>query len=127
MPIIRRRAAERGFAMVETLVPLGIAGTVVTVGLTAISTGAITVGKTQALNKAQSTAAGQLEYVKGLAFVSGAATYATGVTIPSGLALSTTVSAVAGADSNVQKITVTVTHGAQTVATVEDLKVNRPL
>lgn len=127
MSIIRRRGAERGFAMVETLLMLGIAGTVVTVGLTALGTGAITVGKTQALNKAQSTAAAQLEYVKGLAFVSGAATCATGITIAGGLSLSTMVSAVPGADSNVQKVTVTVTRGAQAVATVEDLKVHRPL
>src|SRR5690242_18432306 len=112
MRLLRRKAAgQRGFAMVETLLALVVAATAMTVGFSAISTGAITVVKTQSLNQAQSVASAQVEYVKSLAFVNGASTYATGVTVPSGLTLSTTVTTLAGADTNAQQVTVTVTRG----------------
>jgi type II secretory pathway pseudopilin PulG len=119
-----RTCGQRGLGLVETLMAVAILGTAVVAFVTALSAGSIAVGENDTETVAQGLAQSQLEYTKSYAFDSGATTYPA-VAVPEGYGISVGVSSVPGTDSDIQKITVTVTHESETVLEVEDYKVNR--
>jgi prepilin-type N-terminal cleavage/methylation domain-containing protein len=121
--IKRITSSQKGFGLVETLVAVAILGTAIVTFIVALSTGAISVGENDQETVAQRLAQSQIEYTKNLAY-SSTGIYAT-ITAPTGYSLTVTSTSVAGTDTNIQKITVTVLHNSNSVLVVSDYKVNR--
>jgi type II secretory pathway pseudopilin PulG len=115
---------QMGLGLVETLVAVAILGTSVAAFISGLSAGSIAVREQDRIASTQGMAQTQLEYTKSYAFVPGAVTYPA-VAAPPGYSISIGVSAVPGADANMQKITVTVSREGATTVTVEGYKVNR--
>jgi Tfp pilus assembly protein PilV len=124
--LIQDRADEQGFSLVDAMISVFILGVVVVAFVSALSTGATATGEADQQGIAQGIAMSQLEYVKSLAYVAGSGSYAS-ISVPSGWGVTAVRSAISEASGNtdVQKITVTVTRGGATILTVEDFKVNR--
>jgi len=115
---------QRGIGLVETLVAVAILGTAVVAFIVSLSTGSLTVSEQDKETVAQSLAQTQVEYTKNYAYNPAAATYPT-VAAPAGYAITVGVGPVAGTDSNMQKITVTILRDGSAIFLVSDYKVNR--
>jgi type II secretory pathway pseudopilin PulG len=117
-------AGQRGLGLVETLVAVAILGTTVVAFATSLSAGSIAVRDQDEITVTQGLAQTQLEYTKSYTYNPGATTYPL-VAAPTGYTIAVGVSAVPGADTNIQKITVTVSRDGQAVETVQGYKDNR--
>lgn len=116
---------QKGFSLVEVVVGLAIIGFIGLGFSGAFGTGSRVLSQTDELETAKNLAETQMEYVKSLAYDSGGS-YAAGP-IPSqypNYSASVSSAPVAARDANIQKITVTISHGGQEVLTLEDYKVN---
>ncbi|MCX8126000.1 MAG: hypothetical protein N3E40_02490 [Dehalococcoidia bacterium] len=122
----RHGKGELGLGLVDTLVSVFVLGVIAVAFTMALSTGTTGTAETERQGIAWTIAMSQLEYVKGLAYVPGSGSYPS-ISVPPGRTVTAVRSAIAEAYGNpdIQKITVTVTHGGATVLTVEDYKVNR--
>ena len=125
----RAATGEEGLGLVEVLVAVAILGMTVVALLAALSTGSIGVTTTNKEVTAANLARSQLEYTRSRPY--GEDPMAT-VTPPAGYTISVEAASipeatsVPGADpATIQKITVTVARDGETLATVEDYKVNR--
>jgi hypothetical protein len=117
------KRSQQGIGLVETLVAVAILGTAIVTFITALSTGAISVGENGQETTAQRLAQSQLEYTQNLAFdLTGAYPV---IAAPAGYSLALTAGSVTGTDVNLQKITVTVLHDGANVFTVSGYKVKR--
>jgi type II secretory pathway pseudopilin PulG len=115
--------SQEGISLVETLVAVAILGTAVVVFTSSLSTGVISTSVHGQEVIAQRLAQNQVESIKNQVF-SAAGTYNT-VTVPAGYTISLAKSAVSGANTNIQKITVTVLRNGVSAFTVAAYKVNR--
>jgi Tfp pilus assembly protein PilV len=115
---------QKGLGLVEALVAVAILGTAMVAFIGALSAGSIATSAQSEEVVAQGLAQSQLEYTKNYAYNPAASTYPT-VTAPEGYAVSVTVSSVPGTDTDIQKVTVTVSRNSETLLTVADYKVNR--
>jgi Tfp pilus assembly protein PilV len=115
--------SQRGIGLVETLIAVAILGTANVAFVTALSAGAISTGEHGQEVIAQRLAQNQIESIKNQVF-NIAGTY-TPITAPSGYAIIIVKDAVPGADTDIQKITVTILRDGAGVFTVSDYKVNR--
>ncbi len=119
-----RAQGQRGLGLVETLVAVAILGTSVVAFVVALSAGSIAVGQQDEEVVAQSLAQTQLEYTKSYTYYPGAGTYPT-VDTQADYAISVNVTSVPDTDTDIQKITVTISRGSESIFVVEDYKVNR--
>lgn len=108
----------------ETLVAVAILGTSVVAFVISLSTGSLAVNELDQETAAQGLAQTQMEYTKDYAFIPGAASYPV-LEAPDTYDVSVGVQAVPGADTNIQKITVTVEKDSVSICTISDYKVNR--
>lgn len=115
---------ERGLGLVESLVAVAISGVAVVALVLALSSGTIAVREAEHEVVAQSLAQTQLEYVKSYPYNGAATTYPT-VGTPEGYAISVEVAPIPGTDTNLQKITTTISRNGEDILIVEDYKVNR--
>jgi type II secretory pathway pseudopilin PulG len=115
---------EGGFGLVESLAAVAILGVAVVALILSLSTGSITVREGDQEVVVQSLVQTQLEYVKGYPYDPAATTYPT-VDTPEGYSVSVEVSAIPATDTDIQRITVTISRGEEAILTVEDYKVNR--
>jgi hypothetical protein len=115
---------QSGLGLVETLVAVAILGTCVVAFAGGLSTGSLAVNEQRVEMTAQALAQDQLEFIKNAVFVPGAGSYPA-VPSPSGYAVNVAVTAVPGADANIQKITVIVLRDGAAVLTLADYKVDR--
>lgn len=122
LTLIRR---ENGASLAEVLIALAIAGTIVVLFLSSLSTGARAVGVIYEHTTAENLARSQLEYTKSQDYVTAPADYDSIPSLPPGFTVSAEASAVTDRDDNIQKITVTVYRDEKTVLIMEDFKVNR--
>ncbi len=127
---------ENGFGLTESLVAVALLGTAILSLVVALGTGSIATGATRDVSTAQGLAQSQLAYTKSCPFDSGATGYPgvenfdaahnpNPVDLPEGYSIEVTVSACAGADSDIQKITATVLQDGETAFELEGFKVNR--
>jgi type II secretory pathway pseudopilin PulG len=115
--------SQKGISLVETLVAVAILGTAVVAFTAALSTGALSTNIHGQEVICQRLAQNQVESIKNQAFnVSGA--YTT-VTVPSGYTITLAKSAVPGANTNIQKISITVLLNGVSAFSVAAYKVNR--
>ncbi len=117
-------ASERGFVMIEMMLAVGIVGTAMLAVVLAFSTASKKAEFIDDAATAQWVATSQMELVRVATYVTTPGTY-TSVAAPAGFVVSNTTSAVAGGDSNIQLVTVTVTESGTTVFETSTLKVNR--
>jgi Tfp pilus assembly protein PilV len=115
--------SQRGISLVETLVAVAILGTAVVGFTAALSTGAISTSVHGQEVTAQRLAQNQVESIKNQVF-NASGTYTT-VTVPSGYTISLAKTAVPGANTDIQKITITVLRNGVSAFTVAAYKVNR--
>ncbi len=115
---------ERGFGLVETLVAVAILGVAVVALVLGLSTGSITVREGNQELVAQSLAQTQLEYVKNYPYDPAATTYPT-VNTPEGYSIGVEAGSIPDADTDIQRIMVTISRDGEAILTVEDYKVNR--
>jgi type II secretory pathway pseudopilin PulG len=113
-----------GLGLVETLVAVAILGTSVVAFISGLSAGSLAIREQDRTAVTQGLAQTQLEYTKSYAYNPGAVTYPT-VAAPPGYSISVGVSAVPITDTNMQKITVTVSHESAATVTIEGYKANR--
>lgn len=115
---------EKGLGLVETLMAVAILGVSVVAFVVTLSAGSIAVGEQDEMVIAQSLAQTQLEYTKSYTYDAGASTYPV-VATPEGYSVSVNITSVPNTDTDIQKITVTVTRGNENILAVENYKVNR--
>jgi Tfp pilus assembly protein PilV len=115
--------SQLGISLVETLVAVVILGTSVVTFVAALSTGSIAVGAHEQDTIAQRLAQNQIEYTKNRPF-SLAGIYPV-ITAPSGYTITINTYPVAGTDTSLQKITVTVLRDGSSIFIVSDYKANR--
>ena len=118
------RRNESGIALVETVVAIGLLGGVALAFISGLSTGSLAAREQGEETVAQRLAQSQQETIKAASYDSTGASYAA-VTAPTGYSIGITVNSALYADSNIQKITVTISHNGVTVLTNEAYKVNR--
>jgi hypothetical protein len=115
---------ERGLGVVESLAAVAVLGTAVVAFIVALSTGSIAAREVDQETVAQSLVRTQLEYIKSFPYDPAATTYPN-VDTPEGYTISVEVSSVPDTDTNIQKITVTISREKEEILTVADYKVNR--
>ncbi len=128
---------EAGIGLVESLAAVAILGTAGVAFVLSLSTGAIAVREGDQEAIAQSLARAQLEYVKNYPYQPVPATYPlvytanetynpNPVTLPEGYNISVVASTIPQAgDSDIQKITATISREGVDILTIEDYKVKR--
>ncbi len=117
---------QAGFMTAGNIVAVGVVGVTMTMLLTAVSSGVLGFNTAQARSKATNLGISQMEYVRNLSWASPPTTYQTGVTLPPEFTMTSEGQTVPGADTNLQKIVVTISRGAQQLLVMENLKVNLP-
>jgi len=122
--VVSRLEDEGGWSLVESLVAVAILGTAVTAFILALSAGSIAVRDNDELLVAQKLVQSQLEYIKSQPYDLTGANY-TSIEVPQSYSLSTEVGSVPGTDSDIQKITVIISHDGEELMSVEDYKVDR--
>ncbi len=115
---------EKGLTLVESLVTIAVASVALVAFAVALSTGSLAVSESDEEVTAQGLARTQMEYIKGYAYDPEATTYPT-VTTTDNYSISVAVATVPAADSNIQKVTATISRSGQVLLTVQDYKVNR--
>ncbi|OGO21880.1 MAG: hypothetical protein A2144_04825 [Chloroflexi bacterium RBG_16_50_9] len=124
LPQLRVFNDENGMTLIEVLVTIGIMGVALVTFTVALSTGSLAVSESDQEVTTQGLAQTQMEYTKGYPYDPGATTYPT-ISPPDGYAIAVAVSPVAGADTNIQKVTANISRDGQLLLTLEDYKVNR--
>jgi Tfp pilus assembly protein PilV len=118
------RFGQRGITLVEAAVAILLLGGGVLTMILTMSGGVMAVQVNGEEVTAQSLARSQMEYIKEYPYNPLAKTYPI-VTAPADYDIEVTVSAVPGANADIQKVTAVITRAGQTVFTIEDYKVNR--
>jgi Tfp pilus assembly protein PilV len=116
-------SSDRGVGLVETLIAVAIVTIAITAFLAVLSTGSMAVQKSDGRTTAENLARTQMEYTKGLAYLTAPASYAT-IAAPSGYSISADAASISGRAADIQRITVTVTYGGNTF-TMEGFKTDR--
>lgn len=120
--------SQKGFALIETLVALGIFGLVAVTSLSGMAT--ITQGNVIASERAtaESLVRSEIEYIKRYDYQYDASEYpiAPDITLPQGWSLAPpAVEPVHATDDGIQKITITAEHNGKSVLSIEIYKVDR--
>jgi type II secretory pathway pseudopilin PulG len=115
---------QKGAGLVEILIAVAILGTAVIAFVVSLSVGSLAVNALDKETIAQSLAQTQMEYIKDYPYNPEATTYPV-LTTPATYSVMVNVSAVPGADMNIQKIMVTVSKDGVNLLTVYGYKVNR--
>ncbi len=120
----RPRALQQGFVMIETVVAIAILSTAVFAGITAISTSTKISEEVKEDATAEWVPSSQVDIVRASAFVSAPGVYPEAAA-PVGYAVSNSVAAYPGGDSNIQQVTITVLKSGTSVFSTSLIKVNR--
>jgi len=121
-----RAQDERGLGLIESMVAVAVLGTAVVAFVTALSTGSTAVRLSEYETIAQRLAQAELENIKSYTYNPEATTYSTDdVDTPEGYSISVAVSSIPDTDTDIQKVTATVSLAGEDILTVESYKVNR--
>jgi prepilin-type N-terminal cleavage/methylation domain-containing protein len=115
---------QSGISLVEVLVAIGILGVCAAAFVGGLSSGAISTRIHGEQVIARNLAQSQIESLKSAAYDSSGATYAA-ISAPTGYTININTNSTVYSDSNIQKLTITVSHSGNSVLTIEDYKVNR--
>jgi type II secretory pathway pseudopilin PulG len=112
---------QRGLGLVESIVAVAILGSAVVTFISGLSAGIIAVREGDQEVVAQRLARTQLEYIKSCPYN----TSYSKVDEPEGYTISVEVASIPDTDTDIQKITVTISREGDNILTVEGYKVNR--
>jgi prepilin-type N-terminal cleavage/methylation domain-containing protein len=115
---------QRGISLVEVLVAMAIFGACAATFIGGLSAGSISTNMHGEEVVARNLAQSQMENIKAAVYSSSGAGYSA-IVAPSDYAISISANSSIYSDNNIQKLTVTVSHGGSQVLTLEDYKVNR--
>jgi Tfp pilus assembly protein PilV len=115
---------QTGLTLVDVLVALAVLGVTGFGFIASLGTGSLVVRDVRDDVVAQQLVRSQLEFTKTQEFDEDAMSYAL-VAAPQGYTVTADVSTIPGADQNIQRITVTVSRGGETILTTEEYKQNR--
>jgi type II secretory pathway pseudopilin PulG len=115
---------QRGMSLLEAVVAIALLGGVVIVMVFAMSGGVLAVGENAEEVTVQELARSQMEYIKSCAYDPVATTYPT-VTMPTDYTISVAVENVPDTNTDIQKVTASISRSGELVMTVTDYKVNR--
>jgi type II secretory pathway pseudopilin PulG len=118
------KSGQSGMTMLEGLVSIGIVGVVVIMMVFAMSGGALAVNENEEETAVQNLVRNQMEYIKSLAYNSGASTYPT-ISTPPEYSITVGVTSVPDANNNIQKVTANFSRDGELLMTISDYKVNR--
>jgi type II secretory pathway pseudopilin PulG len=121
---IRRQNGQQGMTMLEGLISIGILGAVVILMIFAMSGGALAVNENEEETAVQNLAKNQMEYIKSLAYSSGASTYPT-ISTPPEYSITVSVTSVPDANNNIQKVTANFSRNGELLMTISDYKGDR--
>ncbi len=116
---------QKGFGLIEVLIAVTILSIAATAFLGAISTSAIAINKQDRKITSEAIAVSQMNHTKSQAYLVAPTSYPIIPSAPTNYAVTSDATAIAGRDSNIQLITVTVSREGNTLYTLEDYKVNR--
>ncbi len=119
-----RLKQEQGIGLAETLVAVSILAIALAGFMTALSTGMLAIGVQDEQTVAYRLAETQIETIKAATYDASGASYAA-VAAPGGYTLTKAINSSLYGNTDIQKITVNVMRGANTILTLEDYKVNR--
>jgi prepilin-type N-terminal cleavage/methylation domain-containing protein len=118
---------QQGFTLIEILIAMTILG-IVSVGfLSALTTSSRASIATDQMDSGRVIAQAQMEWVKSQKYLS-AGNYTLNDSLMTqypGYSVAITALAAAQRDTNIQKVTITVTHNGKVVATLQDCKTKR--
>lgn len=123
--VLKAMRSERGVGLVETLVAVAVLGLALTVLVVGVSTGSLGVATTEERVTAENLARSQLEYTKSLEYVTAPGAYPIVTPAAADYSLSVQTASIPDADSDIEKVTVTVARGGETLMVVEGFKVDR--
>ncbi len=112
---------QRGLSLVESIVAVAILGSAIVTFISGLSTGIIAVREGDQEAVAQRLVRTQLEYIKSCPYD----TAYSEVDEPTGYNISVEVASIPDTDTDIQKITVTISRDGDNILSVEDYKVNR--
>ncbi len=110
--------------MIEMMLAVAIVGTAMFAAVSAFSTASRTSAFVQETTTAEWLATSQIELVRTATFLVTPSSY-TDVPAPTGYAIANATTAVAGGDSNIQIVTVTVSRNGEDIYVTSTMKVNR--
>ena len=116
---------QKGFGLVEVLIAVAILSIATTAFLGALSTSAIAINKQDRKITSEAIAVSQMNHTKSLTFVIAPYSYPIIPSAPANYVVTSDATAIAGKDTNIQLITITVSRGGNLIYTLEDYKVNR--
>jgi prepilin-type N-terminal cleavage/methylation domain-containing protein len=120
----KQKNNQKGFSLVEVLVAIAILGLIASAFIGSLSTGAIATRLQGEDLTARNLAQSQMEKLKAAVYDNDGATYSS-ISTPSGYSISISANPAIYTDTNIQKLTVTVSHNGSAVFSLEDYKVNR--
>ncbi len=120
----RRKPAQAGFVMLETLVAISILGSAVMAAVASVSTAARITQFIAVAANAEWIAESQVDFIRAAAFIPTPGVYAS-VDAPDGYVVGNTTADSVGGDANIQDVTVTVQRNGETEVTITFIKVNR--
>jgi prepilin-type N-terminal cleavage/methylation domain-containing protein len=113
-----------GMSLVEVLVAIAIFGLCAAIFIGALSAGSISANAQGEQVIAGNLAQSQMENIKAAAYDSSGASYSA-INAPSDFAIAISTNSSIYSNTNIQKITVTISHSGTAVLNLEDYKVNR--
>lgn len=136
MSAVNVKRNEAGVSLIETIVSVAILGLVVVFFMNGLSTLSMSDVILREQSQAEGLARSQIESIKSqnyISYVTGHGNY-TLIAAPSGYAIVTTITPInpatgaaltAGADNDVQKVSITVSRNGTNLLTLDNYKVNR--
>lgn len=116
---------ESGVGLVESLIAIAIVGIAVTIFIAGLSTGSVAVQQNDIRVTAENLARSQMEYTKAQVYDTVPASYDIITPVPDRYSVLAVASSIAGRDSDIQKITVTINYSSEEVLSLEGYKGNR--
>jgi len=113
-----------GSIFLETVIAVGILGTILSVSIHVLATGSRGVSTVEAMNTAQSIARSQMEYVRGLSYCPPPCSYST-IDVPAPYMVTAEAQPYIESDPNLEYVVVTVHREGKTLTRLKEIRVNR--
>lgn len=117
-------SGQEGLSLIEVVIGVALLGIVLSALVTALSTGALVVGKVAQRGTVQDVARAQLEYVKAQPYAAAPTTYPT-ITPPQPYTVTAIAAPLGAPDQGIQVVTVTVYFEGSPLLDLEAYKVDR--
>ena len=115
---------HRGSMLLESVIAVGILGTVLSTSIHVLATGSRAIGTVQALTTAQGIARSQLEYTKSISYCAPPCSYAT-IDVPTPYTVTAEAQTYSETDTNLEYVVVTVYKDGRSLTQIKELRVNR--